>query len=1162
MISLLSLVVISCEVTESFNEAPVIKSIEMNATEAGDGLIYTSEEVTLTCTAVDPEGDLLSYTWSIEDNAGQLAGENGVSVTWIAPYNAGTYVAKCTVKDPDGATTVEHYNLHVVKYAFVTGISVNGGNDVNPNSTITLDCNISASSVEEDFRFTWMLNDSTQIGLGKMIQWRTPAEEGDYEIACVVEKVAGGEQVTEEVTVCSYFDIFGTSILVNYGLAVYPEETINLECTVYAKEDYDFTWNLVQGTVISPLGMGSSITWRTPEEEGNYIVSCTVKRASDGQESTAYASIFSYHPLEETFKMHGFIKDIHTNELLPDVTLTWYENGTSNSVVTDANGFYFIPEIIEGESHEMIFSCPGYATATYHLGEIYDEDIEKNFNMYELNAAFEGAVYFEQHDESIVPGEGATVEVKIAGLKDTTNLTDLTPGRWTAEVDADGHYSFPALPAVAGMTARVMPYYDGEYVYESSNLTLTLVPNGNYTHDYQLVPSANDAPFVVSNNLNYSNEFPVDGQFELTFSKEMIPSSVGWTFSGTVTSIDAEWTNDNKTLTLTPSEILQMEVAYTLTITAGRSVDNVDIAAAIPFNFSTPDKIDLVETNLVVVEGDNYLYYPTNETITVRYNKEIDFTRTQSELQTQALSLQDAANNYIEIVITADGDVLTIDPVSELDDDADYVLNLKVWETTPASNAFNVQVINFKTISNDVLPSQVTGFAEYGINTYLPNTMWFEWNEVPEADYYRVYAKAHPEDANFILVQDNISGDVTEVSVNFDELGTTPFEDGETVTFNMTAVNSAGEGPVSTNLSINYDVPGTVTNLAQAELISYEVTYDSLALKWDAVGNADFYNIEGQYNGGAYVLLDQFLQSDADNDPDVNIVEHYVQLAALTTFDGTFEEAYTDSITFRVVAVNKREAGEYSNELMVMNQTPSAVTDAPVIWNIDEVNFNTLNLTVKLTHSEPSELPVSYAFIALKGTTTTTPAQWAANWNTASMLDTLTTVQAQDDGDSTYTVNLTELLDVDEDYLFDNNEALQIKAMSVNEAGSSTPTNASATIEDVVIPEVVGNIDFGTQSFDNSGGVNPVEITTIVYFNEPIKTGAGAVGTVTVANSNGGDVVAAPTISWNDAKTEMTLTFTVPAGEDCSGDDMTIADWKDTTGLVMDDVVVTLPPTP
>ena len=59
-----------------------------------------SATTALTCGASDPDGDVLSYSWSV--TAGAVSG-SGASVTYTAPASAGPVTATCTATDPTGA---------------------------------------------------------------------------------------------------------------------------------------------------------------------------------------------------------------------------------------------------------------------------------------------------------------------------------------------------------------------------------------------------------------------------------------------------------------------------------------------------------------------------------------------------------------------------------------------------------------------------------------------------------------------------------------------------------------------------------------------------------------------------------------------------------------------------------------------------------------------------------------------------------------------------------------------------------------------------------------------------------------------------------------------------------------------------------------------------
>ena len=70
----------SCDI-EVANTPPVITSLAPGATAVGPG-----GSCTVTCTASDPDGDTITYTWSA--TGGAISG-TGSTVTWTAPATEG-----------------------------------------------------------------------------------------------------------------------------------------------------------------------------------------------------------------------------------------------------------------------------------------------------------------------------------------------------------------------------------------------------------------------------------------------------------------------------------------------------------------------------------------------------------------------------------------------------------------------------------------------------------------------------------------------------------------------------------------------------------------------------------------------------------------------------------------------------------------------------------------------------------------------------------------------------------------------------------------------------------------------------------------------------------------------------------------------------------------
>jgi len=82
--------------TPGGNQSPIITSLT-----AEPGKVDPGGTSTITCTATDPDGDNLSYTWSVTD--GTFSGTEKI-ILWKAPNADGEFVISVTVYDGKGGT--------------------------------------------------------------------------------------------------------------------------------------------------------------------------------------------------------------------------------------------------------------------------------------------------------------------------------------------------------------------------------------------------------------------------------------------------------------------------------------------------------------------------------------------------------------------------------------------------------------------------------------------------------------------------------------------------------------------------------------------------------------------------------------------------------------------------------------------------------------------------------------------------------------------------------------------------------------------------------------------------------------------------------------------------------------------------------------------------
>ena len=108
---------VSIEVVESINHTPIILSLTADCRK-----IDLGAKSKLTCTAMDPDGDTLLYTWI--SAYGTLIG-GGSTATWVAPEIQGIYYITCRVDDGRGGQAMDSIGIVVLDFSNVgTGVPV------------------------------------------------------------------------------------------------------------------------------------------------------------------------------------------------------------------------------------------------------------------------------------------------------------------------------------------------------------------------------------------------------------------------------------------------------------------------------------------------------------------------------------------------------------------------------------------------------------------------------------------------------------------------------------------------------------------------------------------------------------------------------------------------------------------------------------------------------------------------------------------------------------------------------------------------------------------------------------------------------------------------------------------------------------------------------
>jgi len=187
------------------NHRPAITTLE---TDAPQTIPLGSLQVT--CHAVDPDGDVLSYEWTT--TGGDITG-TGPEVTWTAPQDAGTYNVTVVVNDGHGGNARKTTDL-TVSSPVIEGLNVTAkepkylketstGYKVGKTKEYDIECVASGTGT---LGYDWTSTGGQISGEGSVVTWTAPDTTSDVTVTVTVSDGAGNWGQTSmvfEVVDCS-----------------------------------------------------------------------------------------------------------------------------------------------------------------------------------------------------------------------------------------------------------------------------------------------------------------------------------------------------------------------------------------------------------------------------------------------------------------------------------------------------------------------------------------------------------------------------------------------------------------------------------------------------------------------------------------------------------------------------------------------------------------------------------------------------------------------------------------------------------------------------------------------------------------------------------------------------------------------------------------------
>ena len=167
------------------NQSPVISSVTANPST-----VNPNGTSTVTCSASDPDGDPLTYSWT--KTGGSISGL-GSTVTWTAPSTTGIYTVTCSVSD--GKTSVSK-GVNITVTEPTTPLSITTTSLLSGTVGVLYGTNLSATGGKTPYTWSIMSGNlpfGLSLGTGGLISG-TPTTSGTYNFTVQVKDSSSPQQ--------------------------------------------------------------------------------------------------------------------------------------------------------------------------------------------------------------------------------------------------------------------------------------------------------------------------------------------------------------------------------------------------------------------------------------------------------------------------------------------------------------------------------------------------------------------------------------------------------------------------------------------------------------------------------------------------------------------------------------------------------------------------------------------------------------------------------------------------------------------------------------------------------------------------------------------------------------------------------------------------------
>ena len=224
------------------NQAPTVNA-------GMDQTVDKRDNVTVTGTAVDPEGQAVTYEWTqVSGPTVTLSGANTATASFQAPVaqTAQTIVLRLTASDPQNVSGTDDVSITVNANQQPVARAGADQTDVNAGTTVTLDGSASSDPENDAISYAWTSPGITFIGADTAMPTFVTPEVASL-VATLTVTDADGATDTDTVTVgvnrTPVSRIQGPTTLVSGGIAMYASSSTDPD-----NDTLSYQWARVSGT--------------------------------------------------------------------------------------------------------------------------------------------------------------------------------------------------------------------------------------------------------------------------------------------------------------------------------------------------------------------------------------------------------------------------------------------------------------------------------------------------------------------------------------------------------------------------------------------------------------------------------------------------------------------------------------------------------------------------------------------------------------------------------------------------------------------------------------------------------------------------------------------------------------------------------------------------